>query len=488
VGRHESSVEHPSGSTGVSHGPVWFAGLAAVVSAVVPGAGHLLAGRVRRALPFLAFSALTAFAVVSAVRMDHSHLLALLVDPAWLTGAVAATAVSLLVRTVAALDAYRCVRPWLARPLVPSLAGLVVLGVVGVALVPPHLVLARDALAQDRLVGQVFADDQTGPVEPGPLPSAAARPAPSGYSHPTPSPSPTHTQPAGWPALGTDGRYTVLLLGSDAGPSRVGARTDTMVLLSIDPRTRSAVMIGIPRNLEKIPFPPGPMQQRFPAGFDDLANAVYGYGTAHRDLFPHAKDPGATAIEEAVAAATGLEIDDWAMVDLDGVVGVVRALGGLTLDVPKEVADRVSPYVDGGPWISADIKAGRQHLTADQAYVYVRSRHADSDYQRMARQRCVLGAIGTQLTGSRLIATYPDLAAAVRRNVTTDIPRSRLPQLIALGSSLRLSNVRTLLLVPPVVDPRSPDYGAIRALVRAALAGHLPASSVASASVLTACD
>jgi LCP family protein required for cell wall assembly len=279
----------------------------------------------------------------------------------------------------------------------------------------------------------------------------------------------------------------VLLLGSDAGPSRSGARTDTMVLLSVDPRRHTAVMIGVPRNLANIPFPPGPMRDRFPKGFDNIANAVYGYGTSHRSLFGHVKDPGATATEQAVAAATGLEIDDWAMVDLRGVVGVVSALGGVMINVPEALSDRVSPYLDGGASISADIRRGRQHLTPDQVYVYIRSRHADSDYQRMRRQRCVLEAMGDQVTGPRLVSVYPALAGAVTHYVTTDIPRSRLPSLVRLGSSLRTSRVKTLLLVPPVVDPRHPDYTQIRALVRDALAGHLPDSSTASANLSAAC-
>jgi LCP family protein required for cell wall assembly len=310
-------------------------------------------------------------------------------------------------------------------------------------------------------------------------------------STPTPAATLTSKRPAAATlpssALGRDGRFTVLLLGSDAGPSRSGARTDTMVLLSIDPRRRTALMIGVPRNLARIPVPAGRMRDQFPDGFDNIANAVYGYGTSHPTWFGHVKDPGATATEQAVASATGLEIDDWAMVDLRGVVGVVNALGGVTMNIPESLSDRVSPYRDGGASISADIRRGHRHLTPDQVYVYIRSRHADSDYQRMRRQRCVLEAMGDQLTGPRLVSVYPALAGAVTHYVTTDIPRRRLPALVQLGSALRTSQVRTLLLVPPLVDPRNPDFEQIRTLVRNALAGHLPSSSTASTSLSAAC-
>ena len=63
-------------------------------------------------------------------------------------------------------------------------------------------------------------------------------------------------------------RLNVLLLGSDAGPDRTGARTDTMMVASIDTRTAGHTLIGLPRNIEHAPFPPGtPMAARFPDGF-----------------------------------------------------------------------------------------------------------------------------------------------------------------------------------------------------------------------------
>ncbi len=462
---------------------------AAALSALLPGAGQLAAGRRRRAVPYLAFTLATIGVAVWAAMLGRVELLELAVQPAWLTAAVVAIAVSLVVRVAAAIDAYGCVRPFTGRPAGASVAGVVVLALVVGLLVVPHVQAAWDAIAQRELVTNVFADEPVLPVEPGPLPSSS-EPSPT----PTASASAASTSARPSPrslssaALGHDGRFTVLLLGSDAGPSRTGARTDTMVLLSIDPRRRTAVMIGVPRNLARIPFPAGPMRDRFPNGFDNIANAVYGYGTSHPSWFGHVKDPGATATEQAVAAATGLEIDDWAMVDLRGVVGVVSALGGVTMDIPESLSDRVSPYLDGGASISADIRPGRQHLTPNEVYVYIRSRHADSDYQRMRRQRCVLEAMGHQLTGPRLVTIYPGLAGAVSRYVTTDIPRSRLPALVQLGSALRTSRVRTLLLVPPLMDPRNPDYAQIRALVRNALAGHLPASSTASSSLAAACS
>jgi LCP family protein required for cell wall assembly len=464
---------------------------AACASVLLPGVGQFVVGRRRRAIPWLVFTFLSLCLFAWAAGVGSVHLLELAVQPAWLTTAVVLVVVSLLVRVASAVDAYGCVRPFAARPFTASLVGLLMLALVAGLVAVPHVAVARAAVAQRDLVTDVFADAPVAPVEPDPLPSSTPASSSSSTASASTTPSASSSKPKptlSSDALGTDGRFTVLLLGSDAGPNRTGARTDTMVLLSIDPRKHDALMIGVPRNLAHIPFPSGPMRDRFPKGFSDIANAVYGYGTSHTSWFGHVKDPGATAVEQAVASATGLEIDDWAMVDLRGVVGVVSALGGVTLDVPEELSDRVSPYLDGGPSISADIQRGRHHLTPDQVYVYIRSRHADSDYQRMRRQRCVLEAMGHSLTGPKLLTSYPSLAGAITHYVTTDIPRSRLPALVQLGAALRTSRVRTLLLVPPLIDPRNPDYGQIRAMVHAALGGHLPASSTASSSLANACS
>ena len=66
-------------------------------------------------------------------------------------------------------------------------------------------------------------------------------------------------------------RLNVLLVGSDAGPDRRGTRTDTMMVASVDTRTGRTILFGLPRNLQRVPFPAGsPMAREFPQGFHEL--------------------------------------------------------------------------------------------------------------------------------------------------------------------------------------------------------------------------
>ena len=108
-------------------------------------------------------------------------------------------------------------------------------------------------------------------------------------------------------------RTGVLLLGGDAGPGRWSLRTDSMILVSIEPVTGDTAMISIPRNLSRMPFPPGtPLAEQFPDGFTDLANAVYTYADQRRELAGGGDDAGAQAIKQGVAMGLP-ERESWRM-------------------------------------------------------------------------------------------------------------------------------------------------------------------------------
>jgi LCP family protein required for cell wall assembly len=250
-----------------------------------------------------------------------------------------------------------------------------------------------------------------------------------------------------------------------------------MVVATLNTRTRRGALLSLPRNLAEVPLPPR-AADLVPGGrFPEILNALYGWATAHADRFP-GRDPGATALKQVAANLTGLRIDYYALVDFRGFVEMVDALGGVTVTLPRPVLDRVSPPEDGEDWIRIDLAAGRQHLNAHEAFAYVRARSQSSDYERIRRQRCVLAALAQQADAGRLLRAFPRIAGAARRNVTTDIPRRVLPDLIRLVSGVDRRRVLSLGFTPPAYTAGFagpgypvPDVPAIRAATRTAISG-----------------
>ena len=307
---------------------------------------------------------------------------------------------------------------------------------------------------------------------------------------------PTLTRTLGVPAAppapwGAQSRVTVLLLGSDAGDDRAGVRTDSVVVANIDTRTGDTVLVGVPRSLQHVPFPPGtPMAALYPHGYacpdqSCLLNALWEFGTqsarrpdspAH-DYYRRFPDPGLRAVVDAVEGVTGLRIDQSLVMDLRAFAAFVDAVGGVDVDVrrPIPVGGHEVPGV-GQVGVTTYIRPGPRHLDGYDALWFARSRSDSSDEDRMRRQRCVLAAITRQLDPISVARAFPALAAALRGHVSTTIRVQDLGAWAALAMKMRVASLRSLVLDGSVIDPARPDIRAIHALVARAI-GAEPASA-----------
>lgn len=264
------------------------------------------------------------------------------------------------------------------------------------------------------------------------------------------------------------GRYNVLLLGGDAGQGREGLRPDSMTVASIDAATGRTVLFSLPRNLEDVQFPPNsPMKKLYPDKFscpnhECLLNAVYTKAMENKDLYPGVKDPGAQATTEAIEWATGLDINYYALIDLNGFKALVDAVGGITLDVNKPVA------VGGEETaVKRHIPAGKgQHLNGQDALWFARSRVETSDYDRMARQKCVMSAMLNQLDPVTVVTKFNSIASAGKQVVETNVPTSEMNRLMDLALKARQTKIVSVSFVPPLIQPGQPDYGVMRQAVR----------------------
>jgi LCP family protein required for cell wall assembly len=450
----------------------------------VPGTGQLYAGALRRGYLLVGISAaifLAALTLAAARPLDSL----LSVDGLRLLLAVLLVNAALLAfRLFSILDAWR----W-GPGQVTTLTGLVLVALLFVA-AAPHVAAGYVAIRAYDVANTVFADDEprdvlpasgiflaTAPVRdaddelPRPLAEKPVR-APRIESRPLPgvrrvflaSKEPLEHR---W--------VTILLLGSDNGPRQAGDRTDTMIVVALQRDTGRAVAFGVPRNLGNVPL--GGAAAASVPRFPWMLNALYGWAARTRpDLFPGGRDPGATALKQAISTLLGIRVDYYAMVNLDGFVDVVDALGGVRIHVKERLVDEVTRPAWGETKPRIDVYPGRVYrFTGRTALAYVRSRKASSDYRRMARQRCFLSALADQLDARSVFRHFTSLAATVEKSVRTDIPLNRVPDLVRTVTAVETGDTLTETFGPEYFAGRTseqypiPNLGKIRASVRDAI-------------------
>ncbi len=419
-----------------------------VVGALIPGLAYLAAGRRVLGLFTLTVYLSVVGVAIWLVGYDQRRLLHLLVDGNALV-LLGVGAVVLGVGWIAViLTGHLLLRPRNLRT-GQRIVGAVVMAVLCLGIAVPAAAAANAAfLARDTL-DQIFAaNGQSATVA---IPGDSVDP------------------------FGDKARVNVLLLGGDGAPDREGIRTDSVIVASTDTATGTTTLFSLPRNLERLPFPDGPLRDAYPDGFEGssesegLLNAVYRNVPAeHPNILGPTDNLGADALKLGVGEALGLTIDYYLLINLDGFRTLVDILGGITVNVNEWVPiggddsahRRPDDYLRPGP---------NQTLHGDQALWFARGRYGLSDYSRMARQRCAMDAIIAAADPFTLLRRYQDIAATAPDIVLTDIPRSVLPAFVDLGVLVKDAEVRSLVFDNTVITSADPDYDLIRSLVSTAL-------------------
>ncbi|MCD0450206.1 LCP family protein [Actinocorallia sp. API 0066] len=272
--------------------------------------------------------------------------------------------------------------------------------------------------------------------------------------------------PAGAKILAGKKRLNVLLLGGDSGHNRFGLRTDSVTLASVDTRTGDTVLLGLPRNLERVPLPEGPARQRFPHGFTGdgaltpgLLNEVYQYAEEHPEIVPGVPNGkrGPTLLKKTVSGILGVPVDYHVLVDMRGFAQLVDAMGGVWMRIPEEIT-----Y---GRHNEGRLAAGHRKLSGSEALWYGRSRTYSSDYVRMSRQKCLIRAIARQADPAKVLTRFQQLATAAKHTISTDVPQRLLPALLKLSGRVKdKGDITSLQFTPPLIDTGNPDWARIRTL------------------------
>ena len=195
--------------------------------------------------------------------------------------------------------------------------------------------------------------------------------------------------------------------------------------------------------------------------------------------------PGRDETRNVISEVLGLKIDHTVVVDLKGFSQLIDAMGGVTINVKLSGFGTKLPiggHSDGNGGVigeSGYFSPGRQHLSGNLALWYARTRAADSDTYRQARQRCVVQAVVKQVDPAQMVSKYPEIARIARDNIYTDIPAQNLPAFVDLIERVQKSgkiNSLSLTQIPNFNSVR-PDYDEIHAFVQKGIAAPKPATT-----------
>jgi anionic cell wall polymer biosynthesis LytR-Cps2A-Psr (LCP) family protein len=166
--------------------------------------------------------------------------------------------------------------------------------------------------------------------------------------------------------------------------------------------------------------------------------------------------------------------DDLALVNMQGFTEVSDAVGGVTLELGEVVP--LPPSIANEQPLPPSVGPGLVDMGGALAIAFARSRSADSDFQRMGRQRQLLAAVGSQISATDALGAFSTVSGVVDDSIRTSLSAREFDQLLGrLGDN---SAVRELVgLTPPLIQPGSPDYGQIQAIIDAVQLGLITWSS-----------
>jgi len=230
----------------------------------------------------------------------------------------------------------------------------------------------------------------------------------------------------------SEGQINILLLGSDQRNNEVGFRTDTIILLSINTKKKTASLLSFPRDLYL--NIPGWMYQR-------INTAMFHGG------FP--------LLAQTLDYHFGVRPDYYIYVGLDAFAQVIDSLGGIEVQVAKTLTDQRANF---GYYT---IPAGQAHMDGSTALWYVRSRYTSNDFDRTRRQQEVIQALAARMISMNALESANEIYDIYRAYVTTNLTWTDIAPLIPVAIKIGdASQIRHYFIGPAEVTPWVTSGGA----------------------------
>jgi LCP family protein required for cell wall assembly len=226
-------------------------------------------------------------------------------------------------------------------------------------------------------------------------------------------------------------RVNILLLGIDHRDDEPieGSRSDTIMVASIDPQSKSVVLVSFPRD----------MWVTIPGFYPQRINVAHAVG-------------GPTVVASTVQANFGMKVDNFARVDFSGFEQVVDAVGGIIIDAERPVKDDEYPTEDYGV-MRLFLPPGPILLDGKTALMYARSRHSESDFGRSRRQQQVLVALRERALQMGIVSKVPTLLNIAQKAIATDLDAGSMVALGRLGLEMDRNRIKTLVVDESMAIP-----------------------------------
>ncbi|HEY88141.1 MAG TPA: LCP family protein [Thermoflexia bacterium] len=228
-------------------------------------------------------------------------------------------------------------------------------------------------------------------------------------------------------------RLSILLLGIDerAQWDEEAWRTDTMIVLTLDPVTLQAGVLSIPRDI----------WVEIPGYQSNRINTAHYIGQV--DDYPGG---GPALAVETVEQNLGIELDHYVRVNFQAFINIVNEIGGIDIYVEETIDDPFYPDTRHG-YDPLYIEAGQHNFEGEIALKYARTRHSgQGDFDRARRQQQVILAILDKAMQpavlSKLLTRAPELYAMVESSIDTDFKLDQLIALAGLASQIDRDEIR----------------------------------------------
>ena len=208
-----------------------------------------------------------------------------------------------------------------------------------------------------------------------------------------------------------EGQVNILLLGSDQREGDYGFRTDTIIWVSLNPKDKFVSAVSFPRDLFV----------EIPGRGENRINVAFGLG-------------GFDLLASTMEVNFGVRPDYYVLIDMSGFTSVINNLGGINVQVEKNLSDSCAKWINQSGWCS--VGPGLVNMNADVALWYVRSRYSTNDVERARRAQEVIVAIFKRLMSLDAVLKAPDLYNAYTNYVQTDMDLATVVAMLPLAKSM----------------------------------------------------